>query len=54
MLSLAPESENISTKPSSPNHSFPGDTASKDNLRFNDFLDPSASKFEIEYLKDLI
>ena len=49
MLNLNLDSENISTKPSSPNHSIPGEAPP----RFQDIPDAmNAVQFEIEYFKD--
>ncbi len=49
MLNLF-DSENISTKPSSPNHSIPGELPSKDPFQMSDLFDPmNIAQFEIEY-----
>lgn len=46
------DTENISTKPSSPSHSIHGEVVPlKDGFHFQDCFDPMTTKFEIEYKK---
>ena len=51
MLHIIPDTENLSTKPSSPNHSIPGEPPCKDSFHFQDYCEHVANinaKFEIE------